>query len=630
MKKTFASLLIICFLLTPVLVYANQTPTGISFSEMEQRIDELISEYLGITTPGVAVAVVSNGEIVFSRGYGYADIVRQIPVSPENTVFELGSTSKTFVWVAVMQLVEQGLIDLDADIHLYLPEDFARQLDFEYTFTMRNLMNHTAGFAENLFSLFYNAEVERDGIGLRDALLLTQPQQIRTPGTASAYSNFGTALAAYVVGYVSGMGYAAFEAVNIFNPLGMSNTLNEPQINTVFLEAKARGYIPVPGGGNFQEGWWASIPIYPAGAVNSTVHDMAQFIKALTPSSNEQNLLFENHETLAQMFTPSSVNHGLSPGTYHGFMRHNGILPSFGHGGNTITFSTNFVVVPEERFGFVVLTNAANESSIIPGLSRLLLGDGVHPVVESEGSMPPASSVTGRYMMSRRIEGNFTELLNYIAFPIANVYDVDSNTIVADFGQFGRAVYQQVFPFTFRMISIEQHGFITLISDGFHFSLDGNGRPYQMHIGNGFDFSRLPPGRGMFALTVYGVLAVVNVLFFLITPFVLLIKFLRNRNNSAGLLINAFVLSGTLLVLNNLVCVARFAMQNFRSATEMAPHIWINYVLVLLAALLFCFNARHIVKLDMRLENKVIFALASVSLAVFAFILNNWNFLSIL
>ena len=177
--------------------HASQTPSGIPFLELESQIDALVKEYIGKTVPGAAIVVFHNGEIIFSRGYGYADIELGIPVDPAVTVFEHGSISKLFVWTAVMQLVEQGFLDLDAIVTTYLPEDVAARFAFKKPFTMRDLMNHAAGFEEVLLNLFADADTieERRGT-LEEALLTLQPMQIFEPGTVGAYSNWGSAFAA--------------------------------------------------------------------------------------------------------------------------------------------------------------------------------------------------------------------------------------------------------------------------------------------------------------------------------------------------------------------------------------------------------------------------------------------------
>jgi len=225
MKRFFASLLLVVILTSFVMpVFGAEqatTPSGLTFTQMEQEIARLMDEHIGITVPGAAVVIVHEGEILLSRGFGFSDIENQTPIDPATTLFLYASVNKPFVWVSVMQLAEQGLMTLDGDITNYLPPSFA----FEKPLTMRDLMNHTGGFAEVVMGV----TIHTDPIPtLEYTLLATQPNQIFTPGEVSAYSNWGSALAAMAVAHVSGREYATFERDGVLLPTGMQNTLNLP------------------------------------------------------------------------------------------------------------------------------------------------------------------------------------------------------------------------------------------------------------------------------------------------------------------------------------------------------------------------------------------------------------------
>jgi len=251
-KGIFLILIIVLLVSSAVFAYGETaqhgittTPSGIPFEELQNQLDAVILPHLGTVAPGVAVVVVSEGEIVFSHGWGYANIAEGIPVDPSTTVFEFASISKLFIWVSAMQLVEQGLLDLDADIANYLPLDFVNRMNWQYPITMRNLMNHTAGFEA---SPFHSGERDATTItqagDLRDGLMKMNPRQIFEPGAVSAYSNFGTSLAVYVISHITGQSYAELERNNVFLPSGMMNTLNQPDWvgNHAFLHDKALGY----------------------------------------------------------------------------------------------------------------------------------------------------------------------------------------------------------------------------------------------------------------------------------------------------------------------------------------------------------------------------------------------------
>ena len=159
---------------------------------MDQLFVSLLQEH---HVPGAVVPVVKDGEMIFAKGYGVADVENGISVSADKTLFRTGSVSKLFVWTAVMQLVEQGKIDLNADINSYLtkfkiPDGFGKPI------TMLNLMNHNAGFEERAIGESVgSAEAIKP---LEEYLIEHMPARVRAPGEFTAYSNYGASLAGYI------------------------------------------------------------------------------------------------------------------------------------------------------------------------------------------------------------------------------------------------------------------------------------------------------------------------------------------------------------------------------------------------------------------------------------------------
>ena len=140
-------------------------------------------------------AVVQGDALLFAQGYGYADLEAARPVEADRTLFYIGSDGKLFTWTAIMQLVEQGELDLHADVNAYL--DFEIPESFAEPITVHHLMTHTAGFEEQLEALFVADETHV--LPLREFLVRTMPQRVYPPGTIFAYSNYGTALAGYII-----------------------------------------------------------------------------------------------------------------------------------------------------------------------------------------------------------------------------------------------------------------------------------------------------------------------------------------------------------------------------------------------------------------------------------------------
>src|SRR5215212_11477657 len=190
-------------------------------AEMEAFMDkELGREMQKHHIAGAAVSVVKDGKLFFAKGYGSADLKKGIPVDPERTNFRLGSVAKLFTWTAVMQLAEQGKLDLDADINTYL--DFRIPDTYPQPITLKHLMSHTAGFED----LYYErlASDPNDLLPPREWLISHMPARVRPPGDIAAYSSYGTALAGYIVARVSGEPYDQYIQEHILDPLGMVHT----------------------------------------------------------------------------------------------------------------------------------------------------------------------------------------------------------------------------------------------------------------------------------------------------------------------------------------------------------------------------------------------------------------------
>ena len=625
-------LLFLLFLITALPVYAaeSQTPSGIPFSELETRIDALMDEHIGTAVPGAAVVVVYEGKIIFSRGYGWADIGDRIPVDPAKTVFEWGSINKTFVWVAVMQLAEQGLLDLDADVCIYLPDTFR----FDKPFTLRDLLNHSAGFADLLLGLFVDEQTLTRFGTLEETLLDLQPPQIFTPGTVSAYSNWGSALAAFIVERVDGRDYTVFERESILIPANMRNTMNQPDWfgNSSFLANKTSGYIS-DGEGGFRDGGWAHVPLYPAGAINGTAEDLAAFIIALTPPMGEPGPLFTHADTLGTLFAPSSLDHTNYPGTRHGFLSYPGILPAFGHSGGTVAFRTDFVLVPETRFGYVLLTNAVGGMEPMLSVHELLLGSPQTAVPLAGDGLPDVGALAGWYISARRYHGNFLEFVSYAGLAssqMVRVSALDENKIRLSSGGLGSAVYVQTEPYVFDILDASDGPLFAARLPQLRFRVE-EGVP-RILLGDGGDFTALPKGRTMPFLIASLTIVLVSVVYFLVTPIGLLIMFFVRRKKiivrtrfdylSAG-----FLFSGAALVLNNLLLFMLFGMNPFRTATEVAPFIWMNYVLTGITVLFFAATVGFWrTSGEARGKRKALFIATAVFAAVFIVILFDWNF----
>jgi len=630
--KKFLSFVLSFLLLTSVTVHAAEAtaPTGVPLSEIESHIDEIVANYMQQFTPGFAIAVVKDGEIIFSQGYGYADIARQIPVDPAATVFELASLSKMFVFVSVMQLVEQGLLDLDNDIHMYLPAESSRLFNFEKTFTMRDLLNHSAGFSDFDFNVRRVAETVENRTTLREGLLASQPRQIFEPGTATSYSNFGIALAAYIVGHVGGLEYADFERTNILNPLEMHNTRNQPHWfrDSAFLQNKAKGHQP-NGSGGFNEFPWYYLSIYPAGALNGTALDLAQFAIALMPPPGEPSPLFSNRDTLDLMLSPSYSDPRILRGTYHGFRTYDSTHLALGHAGGTSGFNTDFVIVPAERFGIVALSNANGGNRFIEEIFELFIGNSRDTAFPPAENLPNARNVAGIYVMLQRNVGNLMEPLNSFLGTDIRVDAIDENTITLTTG--GTVVtYRQIEPYVFRAISADTISARIFARTRYEirFSME-NGQPIGVSL-RGTNSATIQ-SLGILDSIFGTVLMLASVIFFLVMPLIIFVKFLRRRGKDSthfSLLTSGLLACGMLLVVSWIMLSVRMlAAVPFIFTAMVTPHIWLNYILLAVSLVLLVTSLVFLKKGEVATRLKALYISTIVFLVMFVIVLWDGNLL---
>ncbi|NHJ49121.1 MAG: beta-lactamase family protein [Asgard group archaeon] len=225
--------------------------------------------------PGASVAVVNSTNILHYEGYGYADIDENELVNPNSTIIRIGSVAKAITWTAVMQLVEQGLIDLDADVNDYL--DFKIRRKFNQPITMTHLISHSAGFEADW--IWNGDATEETLLPLGEAVKKFQPNRIHAPGEFSMYSNYGAGLAGYIVSLLTGLTFEQYIEENIFDPLGMNySTLAQP-FPVSMADNFATEYRKLTNGSFLAiEPSYAHFP--PASSLATTAVDMAQFMMA--------------------------------------------------------------------------------------------------------------------------------------------------------------------------------------------------------------------------------------------------------------------------------------------------------------------------------------------------------------
>ncbi len=302
---------------------------------------------------GAVVSVVYRDEVLFKRGYGWADLENRVPADPDRSLFRIASISKTFVWTAIMQLVEQGKLDLEDDVNTYI--DFQIPATFEEPIRIRHLLTHTPGFEEK--GTGSTARTAEDLLPLGEYLAAQAPARVRPPGEHVSYSNYGASLAGYIIERVSGLSWADYVDEYILKPLQMNSTNTQSPLVADFSARHATGY-------KYQAGRFISTPFEfhhgaPAGHMSTTADDMTRFMLAHLNGGELGEARILGEATTRQMQTPLFAPYdGIEP-ILHGFYRsdRNGQLV-FGHGGDTNQFHSDMSLIPGHELGVFVSFNS--------------------------------------------------------------------------------------------------------------------------------------------------------------------------------------------------------------------------------------------------------------------------------
>ena len=349
---------------------------------------------------GAVVAVVKDGRPLFAKGYGYADVATKKPVTTDGTLFRPGSISKLFTWTAVMQQVEAGKLDLDRDVNEYL--DFKIPETYPKPVTLRNLMTHTPGFEES----FKNLILDTNHIEpLGPYLAAHVPARIFPPGTIPAYSNYGAALAGYIVQRVSGEPFTDYVQRHIFTPLGMVHSTFVQPLPADLKPLMSSGYTTASDPPHPFEVIWDA----PAGALSTTADDISHFMIAHLENGQYNGATILRPETAELMhsrqfgFHPA-LNH-MALGFYEDTLNGHRII---GHGGDTVYFHSQLGLILDSQVGLFVSYNSAGKGNL-SGRSALFekFMDRYFPAPKPEepalaSAKQDAPQVAGYYWNSRR------------------------------------------------------------------------------------------------------------------------------------------------------------------------------------------------------------------------------------
>lgn len=407
--------------LTPVLLSSKEDVGATSLNDtagLTSFVDGIMKANMdNFKIPGAVISIVKDGKILFTKGYGHSNIEQGTIVDPKTSLFRIASTTKLFTWTAVMQLVEQGKLDLDTDVNTYLktmkiPKTYPKPI------TMRNLMTHTAGFEEGGVGYQITVDPKKLPVSISETLANHIPARVRPPGEMPAYSNYGASLAGLIVQEVSGLDYNDYIQKNIFDPLEMKYATVQEPIPSSLEAYAALGYAR-------ENGQFVTKPLTyeggfrPAGSGSVSAIDMAHFMIAhLQDGRYGDNKILEP-ATARLMHSPAFQFDKRLPALDLGFeeLRVNG-MRVISHGGSDLLFNTELYLVPDKQLGIFVSCSGGDGGAAEEGLLRGIF-DRYLPAKELKlpsTSANPENSLqkyAGSYQFTRR---NYTKIDKFFGF----------------------------------------------------------------------------------------------------------------------------------------------------------------------------------------------------------------------
>jgi CubicO group peptidase (beta-lactamase class C family) len=420
---------------TPPLTAQQQTGAhALTAEDVNTWLDGFVPYAIGRgDIPGAVVVVVKDGQVLTSRGYGYADVAKHKKVDPATTMFRPGSVSKLFTWTALMQQVEQGKVDLNADVNKYI--DFKIPPYQGKPVTVLNLMTHTPGFEEAVKDLITVSE--KDYVQFDALLKRWIPKRIYAPGTTPAYSNYGASLAGYIVQRTSGEPFDAYVERHIFAPLGMSRSTFRQPLPANLTPLMAEGYVS----GKDKPYGYEFVSAAPAGSLSATGEDMARFMIAHLQNGEYEGQRILQPQTAQLMHSRANLPFRGLDGMAHGFYETNiNGLRVIAHGGDTVAFHSDLHLFLDKNVGIFVSMNSAGKEGAAGPLRNALFenfADRYFPAPASaalkpdpKGSKADAEKLAGVYSTTRGSRSNFIAALDLIGQTKVSV-DEDGNPVVA-------------------------------------------------------------------------------------------------------------------------------------------------------------------------------------------------------
>ncbi|MEO1021565.1 MAG: serine hydrolase domain-containing protein [Bacteroidota bacterium] len=322
---------------------------------LEEKVDSLLSESISDVTPGSAVLVIKDKEIVLNKGYGLANLDYDIPIMP-STVFDLASVSKQFAGYAIASLAEQGVLSEEDDVRKYIPE----LPEFDQTITIAHLLHHTSGIRDWTSTLPLSGRSFEDVISMDHILRMAFQQEDLnfTPGSEYRYSNTGYNLLAEIVQRTTGLTFREWTDQHIFQPLGMTQTLFLDDHNEV-IKNRAIGYYQRDDEYRYAPNTLTALG---SSSMYSTTTDMAKWANHIMYPADEKKAVVERMMTTRPLSNGNDNNYayGISRNTFRG-------TPWISHSGGWASFRTYITLLPEQDLAIVVLSNNSRNPFSIAG-----------------------------------------------------------------------------------------------------------------------------------------------------------------------------------------------------------------------------------------------------------------------
>jgi CubicO group peptidase (beta-lactamase class C family) len=347
----------------------------------EKRVNLIFSAYDKTDSPGCALGVIRDGDFIYRKGYGMANLELGVPLSPES-VFYMGSVSKQFTAASVVLAAEQGFLSLDDDVRQYIPE----LPDYGHPITLRQMLHHTSGFRDFETLLYLSARTLSDLHSKEEMidLIVRQKGLNNIPGDEWIYSNTNYFLLADVVKRATKKSLAEFSAENIFQPLGMMHTRFYDD-HTFVMPGRVPAYDP-GSGGIFLVDWSTNFDLVGPGGLMSNLDDLLLWDRTFYEKRLRKGTLVKELLTRGALNSDKQISYalGLELGTYRG-------LPIVEHGGALFGYRTEILRFPEQRFTVICLCNLSSASP--NGLARKVAEIYLEKSLQPEASsVQPASS----------------------------------------------------------------------------------------------------------------------------------------------------------------------------------------------------------------------------------------------